>query len=50
MNKEQSKNIIDKIIEAIKSAVAEVYEDARKTGKELVIADKTGKIKKIKVK
>ena len=49
MVKEHPKDIINKIIEAIKSAIAEVYDDARKTGRELVISDKTGKIKKIKV-
>jgi len=48
MTKKESKEAIDKIIEAIKVAVAEVYEDARRTGSELVIADKNGKVKKIK--
>ena len=48
MAKKESENTIDKIIEAMKIAIAEVYEDARKNGRELVIADKNGKVKKIK--
>ena len=48
MTKKESKNTIEKIKEAIKAAIEEVYENARKTGGELVIADKDGKIKRIK--
>ena len=48
MTKEESKNTIEKIKKAIKEAIAEVYENARKTGSELVIADENGKVKKIK--
>jgi hypothetical protein len=48
MTKKESHDTIDKIIDAIKAAIAEVYEEARKTGRELVIADKNGKVKKIK--
>ena len=46
--KKESGNTIDKIIEAMKMAITEVYEEARKNGRELVIADKNGKAKKIK--
>ena len=46
--KKESGNTIDKIIEAMKMAITEVYEEARKNGGEVVIADKNGKAKKIK--
>ncbi len=46
--KQESTELIDKIIKAIKVAIAEVYDDARKTGRELVISDKEGKIKWLK--
>ena len=48
MTKQESGDIIDKIKEAFKSAIAEVYAEARKNGTELVIADKDGKVKKIR--
>jgi hypothetical protein len=49
MTKEESKILIDKIIEAMKAGVAKVYEEARKNGTELVISTKPGEVKKIKV-
>ena len=48
MTKEQSKVLLEKIKVAIKAAIEGVYENARKTGEELVISE-NGKIKKIKV-
>jgi hypothetical protein len=50
MTKKQGHKLLDKIFKAMKSAIAEVYEDARKNGTELVISDKRGKVKIIKVK
>lgn len=50
MAKRKRKDTIDRIIDAMKLAIAEVYEEARKSGREFVIADKNGRIKKIKVK
>lgn len=49
MKKEEIQVILDKIKAGVKEAVAEVYEDARKNGTELVVATK-GEIKWIKVK
>jgi len=50
MTKEESQIILDKIKAGVKEAIAEVYEEARKNGSELVIATKEGEIKWIKVK
>jgi len=50
MTKEESKLLIDRIIEGMKAGVAKVYEDARKNGTELVISKKPGEVKWIKVK
>ena len=50
MTKKQGHKLLDKIVEGMKEAIAEVYENARKNGTELVISDKNGKVKKIKVK
>ncbi|CAN5435038.1 hypothetical protein BH10BAC1_BH10BAC1_20780 [soil metagenome] len=49
MTKEEVQIIFDKIKKGVKEAIAEVYEDARKNGTELVVATKSGEIKKIKV-
>jgi hypothetical protein len=49
MTKEESKILLDKIIEGMKAGVAKVYEDARKNGTELVISKKAGEVQKIKV-
>ena len=49
MTKEEVQIIFDKIKKGVKEAIAEVYEDARKNGTELVVSTKTGEIKKIKV-
>ncbi|MBL0048429.1 MAG: hypothetical protein IPP32_10085 [Bacteroidetes bacterium] len=49
MTKQEKHKLLNKIIKGMKAAVAEVYADARKNGTELVIATKSGKIKKIKV-
>ena len=48
MDKEKYKILKIKITEGIKVAIAKVYEDARKSGDELVISE-NGKVKKIKV-
>ncbi len=48
--KEESKILLDKIIEAMKAGVAKVYEDARRDGTELVISKKPGEVQWIKVK
>ncbi len=50
MTKKESKIMLEKIIEGVKSAIAEVYENARKNGTELVISKKPGVVTKIKVK
>ena len=50
MTKKESKIMLDKIIAGVKSAIAEVYENARKNGTELVISKKPGVVEKIKVK
>lgn len=49
MTKEESRKLLDKIFEAMKAGVAKVYEEARKNGTELVISNKPGEVKKIKV-
>ena len=49
MKKEEVQIIFDKIKKGVKEAIAEVYEDARKNGTELVVSTKTGEIRKIKV-
>ena len=38
----------EKILEGFKKAVEKVYENARKNGEELVVADKDGNVIKIK--
>ncbi len=40
----------EKIMKGCKEAIAEVYENARKNGTELVISTKPGVVEKIKVK
>ena len=50
MTKEESKILLDKIIEAMKAGVAKVYEDARRDGTELAISKKHGEVQMIKVK
>jgi len=49
LSKEESKILLDKIIEAMKLGIAKVYEDARKNGTELYISKKPGEVEKIKV-
>ena len=49
MTKQEKHKLFKKIIIGMKEAVAEVYDEARKNGTELVIATKTGKVKKIRV-
>ena len=49
MTKEEIQIIFDKIKEGFKEAIAEVYEDARKNGTELVISKKSGKVQIVKV-
>ena len=50
MTKEESKILLDKIIEAMKAGVAKVYADARRDGTELAISKKPGEVQMIKVK
>ena len=50
MTKEESKILLDKIIEAMKAGVAKVYEDARRDGTELAISKKPVEVQMIKVK
>lgn len=49
MTKEESKILLDKIVEAMKVAVAKVYDDARRDGTELVISKKPGEVQFVKV-
>ncbi|CAN5550164.1 hypothetical protein BH10BAC1_BH10BAC1_05490 [soil metagenome] len=49
MTKEEIQIIFDKIKEGFKEAIAEVYEDARKNGTELVISKKPGEVQVVKV-
>lgn len=49
MTKEEIQIIFDKIKEGVKEAIAEVYEDARKNGTELVISKKIGEVQFVKV-
>lgn len=48
MTEKQSDILLEKIIKAVRKAIAKVYEDARKNGDELVISE-NGKVKRIKV-
>lgn len=48
MTKEEAKILVEKVKKALQEAFAQVYEDARKNGDELVISE-NGKVKKIKV-
>lgn len=48
--KSESDIRFEKIIKGIKSAIAEVYENARKNGTELVISKKPGVVQNIKIK
>ncbi len=50
MTKKEGHKLLDKIIVAMKSAIAEVYENARKNGTELVVSTKPGVVETIKVK
>ncbi len=50
MTKKKSKKLLDKIVEGVKAAIAEVYENARKNGTELVISKKPGVVQKIRIK
>jgi hypothetical protein len=47
MTKENAKKIRNKIIAGVTAAIAQLYEDAKKNGWELVISEK-GKIRKIR--
>lgn len=47
MDKLKKIKLHDKIIAGVKAAIAQLYEEAKKNGWELVISEK-GKIKKIK--
>ena len=49
MTKEEIQVIFDKIKAGVKEAIAEVYEDARKNGTELVISKNQGGVQWIKV-
>lgn len=49
MTKEEIQIIFDKIKAGFKEAIAEVYEDARKNGTELVISKKIGEVQFVKV-
>jgi archaeosine-15-forming tRNA-guanine transglycosylase len=44
----ESKELAEKILKGFQKAVEKVYENARKNGEELVVADKDGKVIKIK--
>jgi len=50
MKKEEIQLILDKIKEGVKEAITEVYDEARKNGTKLVIAQKSGKVQWIEVK
>ncbi len=50
MTKKEGHKLLDTIIKGMKSAIAEVYDNARKNGTELVISKKPGVVTKIKVK
>ncbi len=50
MTKKEIQSIFEKIKAGVKEAIAEVYENARKNGTELVISKKPGVVQKIKVK
>lgn len=49
MTKEESSLLLDRIAAAMKLAVAEVYEDARKNGTKLVISRSPGEVQWIRV-
>lgn len=50
MTRKQGHKLLDKIVEGMKEAIAELYENARKNRTELVVSDKNGNVKKIKIK
>ena len=50
MTKKEGHKLLDKIVEGVKEAIAEVYENARKNGTELVVSTKPGVVEIIKVK
>ena len=50
MTKEETQIIFEKIKAGVTKAIAQVYEDARKNGTQLVISTKPGEVKWIKVK
>jgi hypothetical protein len=50
MTEEESRTLFDRIKKAMEAAVKEVYDEARKTGEELVVSDGKGGVKRIRVK
>jgi hypothetical protein len=49
MTQQESSVLFEKIKKAMEAAIKEVYDEARKTGEELVISDGKGGVKYIKV-
>jgi hypothetical protein len=50
MTKKEINLIFDKIKKGVQEAIEEVYINAKKNGKELVVSEKIGVITKIKIK